>query len=236
MLDTGAARTSVRTDDYTATFAPSGSHESGGAFAQSSDDLIVVPALRVGPITGDTVTVARMATSNPAVRNLLGMDLLKVFQCHFLFDEARVLLGAGEEAPAGVALLPLTLGSRSHPYLDLRWATATASAVWDSGAGITVVATAFIADHPGLFRRGGQTTGTDATGAQQETTMYRMVGPAIGGVRFPALKVAAVDLAAVNARIDIPFDVVLGYNALRYAHWWFDFPRRQWAITKVIGE
>jgi hypothetical protein len=176
-----------------------------------------------------------MATSDPAVRNLLGMDLLKTFQCHFLFDEARVLLGTGEEAPTGAQLLPLTLGSKSHPYLDVQWETATASAVWDSGAGITVVDAALIARYPALFSSAGQSTGTDATGARQETPMYRMVGPTIGGVRFPALRVAAVDLAPVNARIDIPMDLVLGYNALRHAHWWFDFPGRHWAITKVIG-
>jgi hypothetical protein len=46
--------------------------------------------------------------------------------------------------------------------------------------------------------------------------------------------VAGVDLSRVNATIAVPMDLVLGYTTLRHANWWFDFPRRRWAVTRLL--
>jgi hypothetical protein len=38
----------------------------------------------------------------------------------------------------------------------------------------------------------------------------------------------------MNASIEIPMDLILGYSTLRKANWVFDFPRKQWAISKSL--
>ena len=110
---------------------------------------------------------------------------------------------------------------------------ATASAVWDTGAGLTLVDTAFLRAHAALFEELGSSQGTDATGASMEAQLYTMSAPTIGGVRFPPHIVAGVDLSFVNATIELPMDLILGYTTLRQAHWLFDFPRKRWAITRA---
>lgn len=112
--------------------------------------------------------------------------------------------------------------------------SATAHAVWDSGASLTVADVAFIRQHPALFSEAGHSTGTDASGSQVETTMFIMAETIIGGARFPPHRVAAVDLSHVNAVIDIPMDLILGYNLYAQAAWLFDFPNHRWAITPAL--
>lgn len=233
LLDTGAAKSGVTLDDYTARFSSSGENHSSGVFASSSDDLITVPRLEVGPLRWQNVTLTR-AAAGPGVRNLIGMDLLNDFRCHFLFDSGRVVLD-GDIPVDERALIPLLMDQRAHPYVAVTFEDTSAHAVWDTGASLTVVDSNFIDAHPALFAEAGRSTGTDATGTAVETPMFTLSSAAIGGYAFPPLRVAAVDLGPVNASIEIPMDMILGYNVLSRANWLFDFPARTWAITRWLG-
>jgi predicted aspartyl protease len=233
LLDTGAGRSSVITDAFTAAFASDGVHESSGAFAAIHDDLITVPRLDVGPITRQAFTLAR-SPAGPGPKTLIGMDLLKDFRCHFRFEVDQLVVN-GDHVPAEDGdLLPLTLDQKQHPYVAVQFGAVQAQAVWDTGASITVVDSNFVARHPALFTPAGQSTGIDASGTTLETPMYVMAAATMGGHTFPPVRVAAVDLGPVNARIEMPMDLILGYSSLRHADWLFDFPGRQWAITKWL--
>jgi hypothetical protein len=163
------------------------------------------------------------------IHNLIGMDLLKDFCLHFLFDQNRV-----EVESADVPLLDLFLGAKFHPYVDVQFGSVFAKVVWDTGASITIVNADFIQKNPTLFTAAGQSSGTDSTGTAMDSAMYVMGEAIIGGVAFAPHKVAAVDLSFVNTTTDVPMDLILGYSTLRQANWLFDFPRRKWAITKRL--
>jgi hypothetical protein len=220
-------------DDYTGAFASAEKHTSSGVFASGSQDLITVPSVTVGPISRSDFTLARAAQGDTGRQNMIGMDLLKDLRCHFRFDERRVEVeeDAGE---GGAAFEELFLDQRAHPYISVRLGDVIATAVWDTGSGMTVVDTNFIARAPGFFAAAGQSTGTDSTGAQQETPMYMMAAATIGGYTFPTQRVAAIDLSRVNATLERPMDLGIGYNLYSKAHWLFDFPRRRWRITKML--
>jgi predicted aspartyl protease len=234
LLDTGAARSCVRYDDYTATFASVGSDTSSGVFAGGSRDLVNAPSLALGSISRTNFTLVRAAQGETERQNLIGMDLLKDLRCDFRFDERRVLVDEDTGDDSG-SFEELFLDQRAHPWVPVQFGGVTANAVWDTGAGITVVDTGFVGRQPGLFQAAGSSTGTDSTGAQQETPMYLMAACAMGGQAFPALRVAAVDLAHVNTTLERPMDLIVGYNAYSKAHWLFDFPRRRWRITRMLG-
>ena len=236
LLDTGAARTAIQLDEYTATFDPVGTHASSGVFAPVSEEVIVVPSIELGPITKKNVPVVRVAPIGPPIVNLIGMDLLKDVRCHVLFDEQRVVVDVdpSEERGIGETVLALFLDRVGHPYVDVQFANVVAQAVWDSGAGITIADLTFISRHPDLFQQLGQSTGTDATGSSRQTPTFTMGASTIGGKRFPPHTVAGVDLSRVNATIEAPMDLILGYSTLRRANWWFDFPRRRWAVTTLL--
>jgi len=231
LLDTGAARSALVFDDYTATFDSAATNHSSGVFARRSEDVISVPSLEVGPIAKHDFQMVRAEAQNPQLRNLIGMDVLKDFCCHFRFDVNRVVANPPEGADSESAVHDLYLDSRYHPYVEVDLGGVRANAVWDTGASITVADVGFIHAHLATFEQIGTSTGTDSTGAQMETPMFLMAESVIGGHHFARQKVAAVDLSHVNATIERPMDLILGYNVLSTAHWWFDFPRRQWAIT-----
>ena len=234
LLDTGAARTCVQIDAYTSTFGSAGASRSSGLFSHTSEELITLPSIELGPIAKQNAPVARVAPVDSAVGNLFGMDLLKDVCCHFLFDEHWVVVDPVEEAGVATTTQALLLDRVGHPYVDVQFDDVVAHAVSDSGAGITVAGLNFITQHSGWFRRVGQSRGTDATGFTVETPTYTMAATTIGSKEFPPHTVAGVDLSPVNATVDVPMDLILGYSTLRRANWLFDFPRRRWAVTKLL--
>ncbi len=235
LLDTGAASTTIQFDDYTSTFDCIGKKDSSGAFAKIIDDLITVPYIELGPILEKNFTLARMIENNPDKRNLIGMDLLKNYCCYFFFDINRVSIDPKEETKIDGTFQELILDNKFHPYVNIQFGKLKAKAVWDTGAGITIVDMIFIKKYPNLFQEIGKSIGTDSAGIKMETPMFTMTATLIGNMEFGPIKVAGVDLSHLNSTIDIPMDVVLGYNTLNKANWLFDFPNKKWAILKIMN-
>src|SRR5215831_3103118 len=77
LLDTGAAKTCVRYDEHTATFASAGKDTSSGVFAGGSHDLVIAPSLALGSIVRSDFTLVRADEGDAGRQNLIGMDLLK---------------------------------------------------------------------------------------------------------------------------------------------------------------
>jgi gag-polyprotein putative aspartyl protease len=228
-LDTGAARTHVAAVGQLAEQLPTRSARSAGVFGQvAAQQIVTARDLNVGDLTIPELDVARVPADE---QNLLGMDVLGGYCCRFRFDAGLLELSASSAAGAD---LELTLDERRHPYVELAWEDVTASACWDSGASITVVDEAFRSRHPGLFAAAGSSTGTDPTGAILSTPLFTMAGPAIGGVPFPAARVAVVDLGPMNRELQYPMDVIVGAPTIRQANWVFDFPARRWAAPQPL--
>jgi gag-polyprotein putative aspartyl protease len=229
-LDTGAARTHVAAVGHLAEQVPTRSARSAGVFGQvAAQQIITAWDLAVGELELPELDVARVPADE---QSLLGMDVLGGYCCRFRFDAG--LLELSDSSAAG-ADLELTLDERCHPYVQLAWAGVTASACWDSGASITVVHEAFRNGHPGLFVAAGSSTGTDPTGAISSTPIFTMAGPVIGGVPFPATRVAVVDLGPMNRELQCPMDAILGAPTIRQANWIFDFPARRWAAPQLLA-
>ena len=232
LLDTGAACSEICYDSYTADFEIIGNKQSSGAFSSSKLDIIQVPSINIGPIHHNNFIIRRQSEKSKGIFNLIGMDLLKDYCCHFQFDSESVIINPQMEE--NLDLLPLLLGPKQHPYLDVTFDKMTIKAVWDTGASITVVDQDFIENNSHLFEKIGVSTGTDATGASQETSSYLMSSTRIGSHAFPPSDVVGVDLSHINSSTEIPMTMILGYTTLQYANWLFDFPTKQWAITKRI--
>jgi hypothetical protein len=232
LLDTGAAMTLVKNDAYTRGFICAEKRATSGVFAAGKNDLIYVPRLELGPVSRKNYLLARAAGEASCTENVVGMDLLKDFRCHFDFEKNILILNPHNE-PA--ACRELVLDRKKHPYIDIGISDVPAKALWDTGAGLSVVDVGFINKHPLLFRQAGFTEGTDATGVTMRTPMFVMEPVDIDGHRFPSHRVAGVDLSLVNARTDIPMDLIMGYNTMSRAAWFFDFPGRMWGITGMLA-
>jgi hypothetical protein len=220
LLDSGAARTRIRSDAWIEALPSDARHESSGVFATMSEDMIVLPSITLGPLSVTDVQATRAA----AGESLLAMDVLGAAAIRIDLDRAELSIEA-----SGAASLPWSLdrSPRGHPFLDLRWPDATARAIFDTGAGITVVDTSFVRAHPDLFTHAGATTGTDSAGTEATFDLYQMAAVTIGDRGFPPTRVAVVDLPQVNGRMD----AALGYPTIRQAVWLFDFPANRWGLA-----
>lgn len=234
LLDTGAARTTIQHDDFTSKFTSLKKESSSSVFTSSSEDLIMVAHVELGPIFKKDLFVVRLSPKQRGARNLIGMDILKDYSLKFLFDENKVLVDP-TESDESIILHDLFLDKRNHPYIDIKIKQLTFKAVWDTGAGITVVDINFINQFPTFFQEMDKSMGTDASGTKMETPMFTMTSIQIGDHMFPSLKVAGVDLSILNSTIDVPMNLILGYNLLNKANWIFDFPRRKWAILDLLA-
>jgi hypothetical protein len=230
-LDTGAGRTTLVADDYLSGLPVAGSEVSAGAHSVSSEELVTIPGLTVGPLSTGPMPVARIA---PGARrgSLLGMDVLGRYCLRFRLDRSTLELTSG---PAPEATLPLQVDDRGHLYTPASWGDVIASACWDSGAGSTVVDEGFVAAHPELFTPIGTTVGADNSGTTAETPLYLMTGPVIGGAQFAASQVVAVDLGPVNESLQYPMDLIVGPPTYRQANWLFDVPARRWAPPQLLS-
>jgi hypothetical protein len=233
LLDTGAAITTINYDPYTSRFPSTKTHKSSGVFANIQSDLIQVPELKIGSIRKKNITLARHPKDQNQRRNILGMDILKHFCCMFRFDKQEILLGDSSEFDLGHTLYDLILDNKYHPYVDLSWGDEKLKAVWDTGAGMTIVDIQFIASHVELFKLIGESTGMDASGTQSKTPLYDMQGPKIGKEYFPSHKIAAVDFSHIKTQAEIPMDMILGYTTLKYGQWLFNFPHKKWTILQT---
>lgn len=230
-LDSAAQRTELVTDDYLASLPTRGEHSSGGASGQREiSDVVPIPGLSAGDLTTGPVPVVR-AKPFPGRQHLLGLDLLNPHCCEFSFSSAELRLS---DSPDSRACLDLHRSGSGHIYLDLVWGAATATAVWDCGASITVVDAEFASAHPYLFTPVGETLGTDVTGATVNTPLVTMDGPVIAGVQFAPSTAAVLDLSAMNQGLDVRTSVIAGVPLLRQADWLFDLPAGRYAPPRPL--
>ena len=230
LLDTGAARTRVRFDEYSSKFEKVGTDQTSGVFSTNQSDLIRVPTIKLGPILEKDVTIARASKNGHDTRNIFGMDILKNYCCHFLFDDKRVKVDLGNERDTDHIYQDLILGKRFHPYVDVNLGSLRGRAIWDTGSGITVVDLSFAKQYPSIFSEAGLSVGTDSSGTTMATPIFMMSPATIGRCLFPSRRVAGADLTQVNSGSDLHAELILGYDLLKKTNWIFDFPHKKWAI------
>ncbi len=227
VLDTGAAQTRLDADEYTSGLSPVGEDSSFATFGgRLTDPVVTITNLEVGPLRVARLDVTR---GERAAGNMLGMDVLGQYCCHFRLDAGVMGLGT---PPGTQAEHDLLLDRRGHIYVDVHWPDASGRACWDTGAGATIVNHDFWVGHPELFEQIGVSVGTDGNGEQAETPLLLMAESVIGQRVFNRHKAVAVDLSPVNSTLEYPMDLILGYPTMRQADWLFDFPARRWMLTK----
>ena len=231
MLDTGGARTTLALDDLTATFArvdvddELGRGALGPAWADTG--RAVVPSIALGPLEVRDLVVD-LAPDGSEAPMTLGLDLLRGHRLELRL--ADLLLGIDTDAPAD-AERPLQLSSRSHPQVVVRWGDLEATALFDTGASVTVVDAAFAAEHPDLLEPLPPATSIDAAGNRAETPMARMAGCEIGGRRFDASLGVIVPIRGIQQAGEPGFDLALGVPVIRQADWIIDLARGVWGFA-----
>ncbi len=199
-----------------------------GALGPASADTgrVVVPSIGLGPLEVCDLVVD-LAPNGSDAPTILGLDVLRGHRLELRL--ADVMLGIDTDAPVD-AERPLPLSSRSHPHVVVGWGDIEATALFDTGASVTVVDTAFAAAHPELLEPLPPSTGIDAAGNRAETPMARMAACEVGGRRFDASLAVVVPIRGIQRAGDPEFDLVLGVPVIRQADWIIDLARGVWGF------
>jgi hypothetical protein len=231
ILDTGGARSTLPLDDLTATFARIDVDEEPGrgALGPASADTAraVVPSIALGPLHVRDLVVD-LAPDGSKAPTILGLDVLRRHRLELRLADA--ILGIDTDAPVD-AERPLRLSSRSHPHVVVGWGDVAATALFDTGASVTVVDAAFAAGHPELLEPLPPSGGIDAAGNRAETPMARMAACEVGGRRFDASLATVVPVRGIQRPGDPEFDLVLGVPVIRQADWIIDLARGVWGFA-----
>ncbi len=230
ILDTACAKTTLCFNESSKKFKKVGTSTSSGVFGSYSFDLIKVERLELGSFILRNLTLARSLEEHSS-QNLLGMDILKDYNLIFNFPENRLEVNNKDvviQSPES-----LTLDDGNIPYIPVKCGEKDISAVWDSGAGISLVDLNFIEKNKSLFQEVAHEIGTDSGGSKFSTPVFIMNSIQIAGCQFKPHKVAGVPLSVINKSVKIPMQMILGFGAFQQAKWWFDFPRKQWKVKLV---
>jgi hypothetical protein len=218
VLDTGALRTLLI--DLPSSARPVGSGETSGAFGTDVVTEWEVREVRIGSLRAGPLTVDRI-DGGVGRHPVVGLDLLGTGP--WQLDVASRTLVTGEPLLRGSAYTPSTHG---RILTEMRWPIATATALWDTGAGITLIDRRFADAHPSLFEHAGSTRATDIVGAQGDLGLARISGYEIDGNPFAGHIVAIADLPEIPDHID----AAIGFPTISQARWTVDVPSRQWRI------
>ncbi len=220
LLDSGASRSKLL-DRPGLRLEEASWPSSVGAFGSELSTLgRASVSCRLGGYDVGTVDAAVVPADHPGHGDLIGQDILGRYRCGFSLADGLLILDA--ESPR--ATHAVHISDRGHVYLDLSWVDgpAVASAVFDTGASVTIVDEAFANRHADLFTSVGVSTGTDAAGVRVETPMALMQGPEILDEQLAEARVAIVDLAVPNSTLKRRMDVVLGWTVISQCDWFID--------------
>jgi hypothetical protein len=200
-----------------------------GVFGGPAEEALVTADVVV---TGDQTTRQLLVQLQPRGwphPALLGMDLLGSHRCNFRFDDPRIELDG--PVPAEAEWVPLATDPHRTPTVKVDWGHAQSTAIWDTGAGVTLVDQSWAGSHPDIVAVGDEIgRGTDVTGAQASHPWGTLAACRIGGREFGEQVCGVVDFSAMNATLASPIEVVVGLPLIIQASWCMDFPGRRWVI------
>lgn len=231
LLDTGARHTSLPAVLLDSTAVLPGPPTRGVFGVDADSPTTTVPELVVGDLVVHDLEVGVQSDAEP--HPLLGTDVFAGHQCSFRFSTASLLVDEPDHA-ADWNDLPTSTG---HVMIDVSWLSLpspiTVRAVWDTGAGITIVDRDWAEQHPEIVRMlEGVSEGTDATGTIQQTQNGILAASRIGGLDFAEQDCGLVDLGPVNARLAEPLIMIIGLPLIAAADWVIDFAGRRWALSR----
>ncbi len=230
LLDTGAAGSRVIADSFTRSFKGSETESQGGQGALGvarPAQRVVVPNVAVGPVKIDEITMEIADESAPGPASILGLDVLSGHRLDLRLSRGTLTFDGPHSGDEHRSLLT---SSHGHPHVDLHWDHVRGRAIWDTGAGVTVVDRSFARRHRDLFTEVTSSVGTDAEGNQDITPMVLMAACTIGGRFFAATIAALADIAGIQPKGDPSFELIVGYPVIAQADWSMDLDRRRWGF------
>lgn len=229
ILDTGATFSSVAGARFKNYAVIKKMHQEGASRIATPIEDIAVKNLEIGSRVFSNVRVSREPRAE-GHESVVGADILARGAMSFRFG-AKPSLTLGVGAPKG-ALHGLVVYDDSVFSIPVKIGGSTYKALWDTGAGLTSVDPDFIAAHPKDFVFDRKLDGgKDLAGQPVVMKLYTAKRIAVGGRLFKNVRALAFGFSVVHDRIAKDIHMIIGYNVITKADWFFDPKTGAWAVT-----
>ena len=232
-LDTGANVSSIRESARTQSLETLGtSRYSSASGSVVTCRNVALSSWSVGSVEYKNIEVVTCPHVDTRTElNILGLDLLAAHPLKIAYPQMQMEISP-ESFPAtaatfdsdsvGHALIPVGTG-KVERQLD-------ALGMLDTGASLTVVNLDYALAHPEFFdpvkeiSNGVDTHGRPLKSVLMITTLF------VGGKKFVAEYVMAIDFTAIHRMTGDKVNFILGHNILKNGTWYLDFQNRRWAV------
>lgn len=226
-VDTGAAFNAVADLPRFASYPVTGKISFMGASGILRDaDEITIGALQFDSSTTVNAKVARL-DSREGFESVIGIQTIGAQSFTFQFG-VNPSFSFGVTLPAE-AFPGVEIYQKGVFSIPVQIGTSQAKGLWDTGAGLTAIDIDYVNAHPTDFTFVMDIPdGSDATGNPVVMKLYRARQLTLGKHVFTDEYILAMGFDVVRERIARDVQLIIGFNLITKADWFFDLQKKRW--------
>jgi hypothetical protein len=239
-LDTGSGRNiTVLNNDFFNRYPVIGHAKTGGmSGGLQSVDIIQISDFRVDSIPFGSQRIEREARSrcdNGLSAPVIGWVALASRSLELSFSDKNPHAIIDGRLPRGI--FPFKFSMDKDILLPAKVSGQETTAMFDTGAGLTVIDENIIANHPENFMFVEEYPASDINCQTAQTKIYKAKSIEIGNRQFSNVYVLAMDFRFIQGILKLPdLHLIIGTNMITQADWSFDFVHKRWSVAAPSQE
>lgn len=223
LLDSGAAISSIESDEFTKKYPTFGSRKSKGVSGISKECDVIQPQV---------LSFGLQKILKPYLqrcdRNILGIDIFgnRVFQVSLKSKRLNYL----SELPEGIASEKVRKLSPGHITIPIRIEKVIVDVLFDTGADTTIADQQFVEKYPELFEMVRNEDGFDVHGNKIPSRVYEVKNLSVGTLNLINVEMAAFDYGDFLREKMEGASIILGNNVISKGRWSFDLNSENWTV------
>ncbi|MDD0852114.1 aspartyl protease family protein [Halobacteriovorax sp. GB3] len=226
LLDTGAYKSSIKTDDWSSQYPAIESDQThfsiGASGVKVKCDLIEIKNFEIGNTNLNNHRIERCRS------NIFGLDLIG--DVPFELDYRNSKLNYVQELDESTSQ---KLGRMKKGHLTVRTKLNEVefNTILDTGATATIVDLSYVKKHPELFKILKRDDGTDGhSGESIESYRYELCELIVGDKTLKNISIISFDFPENMKKGFEGSPIMIGNNIIRMAAWQFDLTNMLWRI------
>jgi predicted aspartyl protease len=227
LLDTGAKKSSIVTDDWSSQYPVienDQNHFSQGASGvKVKCELIEINKLEIGNVSISDHQIKRCQS------DIFGLDLIgdTPFEVDYKKGRLNYLLKIDKSSSHKLGRM-----KKGHLTVKTKIKDEEYSTILDTGATVTIVDLSYVKKHPSLFKLIKRDDGTDGhSGEEIKSYRYKLSQLFIGDVSLKNISIISFDFPDNMKRGFEGSPIMIGNDILKLATWKFDLKNMLWQMT-----
>jgi predicted aspartyl protease len=226
LLDTGAYKSSIETDDWSSQYPAIESDQShfshGASGVKVKCDLIEIKKITIGEVYMDNHRIERCRS------NIFGLDLIGnvPFEVDYKNERLNYLQKIDKTSSQKLGRM-----KKGHLTVKTKINNEEYNTILDSGATATIVDLSYVKKRPSLFKLVKRDDGTDGhSGEAIKSYRYQLTELTVGDKKLKNVSIISFDFPKNMKRGFEGSPIMIGNNIIRLAAWQFDIKNMLWSL------